>query len=148
MPLSDTTLRVKKISTTKQMLSSRLAVAFGLFLLIGETVRNWGEWEEWYSYFFDYLFATLLVAFGVMSLKGSRWALISLFVVWSLTVAVFTYSVISHVLAINERTNGPIPQIPLTLIIGALDIIALVGLLSLASTLFLADKNNGNARAR
>ena len=40
-------------------LSAWLGIVFGIFLVFGETRRNWGDWGHWVSYTFDYLFAPL-----------------------------------------------------------------------------------------
>jgi hypothetical protein len=54
-------------------ISAWLGIAFGVFLVFGETLRNWGAWGYWASYAFDYLFAVLLILFGRMTLTGARW---------------------------------------------------------------------------
>jgi hypothetical protein len=109
-------------------ISAWIAVAFGVFLIFGETRRNWGAWGHWASYTFDYLFAALLVLFGSLSLKGRAWARVLLIVTWVLTIAMLTYSFSGHIRSLDKPTYGPVPHLELTIVIGALDLIALVAL--------------------
>lgn len=110
-------------------ISAWLGVAFGIFLVFGETRRNWGDWGHWESYTFDYLFAAMLVLFGYLSLRARAAARILLVVTWALTIALFTYSFLGHIQSLDGPTNGPIPHLELTIWIGSLDVIALVGLI-------------------
>jgi hypothetical protein len=113
-----------------------IAVAFGVFLVFGETRRNWGAWGHPASYAFDYLFAVLLVAFGALTLRGRRSARIALAITWALTVALFTYSLQGHVRTLDRPTTGPIPHLELTVWIGALDLVALAGLALVVRSFF------------
>jgi hypothetical protein len=109
-------------------ISAWLAIAFGVFLVFGETRRNWNDWGHWPSYTFDYLFAALLVIFGYLSLQGRGFARILLVATWVLTITLFTYSFTGHIQHLDEPTNGPIPHLELTIWIGALDVVAICGL--------------------
>jgi hypothetical protein len=109
--------------------SAWLAIVFGIFLVFGETRRNWADWGHWTSYTFDYLFAGLLVLFGYLSVKGRSFARILLIATWILTIALFTYSFMGHIQHLDRPTNGPIPHLELTIWIGALDVVALIGLI-------------------
>lgn len=110
-------------------ISAWLAVIFGIFLVFGETRRNWADWGHWTSYTFDYLFAALLVLFGYLSLQARPAARVLLLVTWTLTIAMFTYSFMGHIQHLDRPTNGPIPHVELTIWIGSLDLVALVGLI-------------------
>lgn len=114
--------------------SAWLAIAFGVFLVFGETRRNWGDWGHWMSYTFDYLFAALLVLFGYLVLQGRGVARYLLIVTWLLTIALFTYSFTGHVQNLDAPTNGPIPHLELTIWIGLLDALAVLGLLCALSS--------------
>jgi hypothetical protein len=116
--------------------SAWIGVAFGVFLMLGETRRNWGAWGHWTSYTFDYLFAALLLIFGVFVLKGRVWARALLLASWALTVLLFTTSLAGHIREIDQPTYGPIPQLELTIWIGALDVVAAVALVLGASSYF------------
>lgn len=124
------------MNTRSLRISAWLAVAFGVFLVFGETRRNWGDWGHWTSYTFDYLFAVLLILFGYLSLQGRQFARVLLIVTWLLTITMFTYSVAGHIRHLDGPTNGPIPHLELTIWIGALDAIAVVGLLLALASLF------------
>lgn len=115
--------------STYLKISAWLGVAFGIFLVFGETRRNWGDWGHWTSYTFDYLFAAMLVLFGYLSLQGRLPARVLLVITWALTIALFTYSFLGHIQHLDRPTNGPIPHLELTIWIGSLDVIALVGLI-------------------
>jgi len=109
-------------------ISAWLGIGFGIFLLFGETRRNWGDWGHWASYTFDYLFAALLVLFGYLSLQGRSFARVLLAGTWVLTIALFTYSFTGHIRSLDGPTNGPIPHLELTIWIGSLDVLAVVAL--------------------
>lgn len=109
-------------------ISAWLAVIFGVFLLFGETRRNWGDWGHWTTYTFDYLFAALLVLFGYLCLQARSFARVPLVATWILTIAMFTYSFQGHIRHLDRPTNGPIPHLELTIWIGALDVVAFLGL--------------------
>jgi hypothetical protein len=56
-----------------QKSAAYLALAFGVFLAIAETARNWGNWQWWPFWLVDYVAATLLVAgvgFGLALASG------------------------------------------------------------------------------
>ena len=108
--------------------SAWLGIAFGIFLVFGETRRNWGDWGPWWTYTYDYLFAVLLVIFGAFALKGHRIARVLLGITWALTIWLFTWSFLGHLQDIDGPTNGPVPNRELTIWIGALDVVAMIGL--------------------
>ncbi len=114
-----------------------------MFLVFGETRRNWGAWGHPASYAFDYLFAVLLVLFGALCLRGWRAARVALAVTWALTIALFTYSFQGHVRSLDRPTTGPIPHLELTLWIGALDLLALAGLTLLVRSFFGQRRQSG-----
>ena len=127
-------------------ISAWLGVIFGVFLLFGETRRNWGDWGHWTSYTFDYLFAAMLVLFGYLSLQAHAYARALLMVTWMLTIAFFTYSLLGHVGHLDGPTNGPIPHLELTIWIGSLDVIAFVALVLGVISFFYKEPSNGPSR--
>lgn len=127
-------------------ISAWLAVVFGVFLVFGETRRNWADWGHWTSYTFDYLFAGLLVLFGYLSLKGRSFARALLMATWMLTIALFTYSFMGHIRHIDGPTNGPMPHLELTIWIGVLDVVALVGLVLGLMSFFYRVPFDGSSR--
>jgi hypothetical protein len=110
-------------------LAKYIALAFGVFLIGAETLRNWGEWPRWQSYAFDYGFAVLLIILSVTIHRTEYLALSFMVIIWSLTILLFTRSLIGHLKNINEPTYGLIEQIPLTIGIGVLDLVAVVGII-------------------
>ena len=127
-------------------ISAWLGVIFGVFLLFGETRRNWGDWGHWTSYTFDYLFAAMLVLFGYLSLQARAYARVLLMITWVLTIALFTYSFLGHIERLDGPTNGPIPHLELTIWIGLLDVIAFVALVFGLVSFFYKEPSNGSSR--
>ena len=110
--------------------SAYLAIAFGVFLFVGEMVRNWGDWQWWPFWVVDYIGAALLIFGGQRALKTGtiRW----LSGGWGFTVAMFWmsfFTLVRNFRAGGPETNGPIAESPLTLIIGIMLAIALAGFL-------------------
>ena len=111
-------------------ISAYLALAFGVFLFIGEVVRNWGDWQWWPFWVVDYIGASLLIFGGQRALNTGtvRW----LSGGWGFTAAMFWMSFFSHVENLRlqgPETNGPIEETRLTTIIGVMLALALLGLL-------------------
>lgn len=111
-------------------ISAWIGICFGIFLIFGETRRNWGAWGHWASYTFDYLFAVMLVLSGWLSLKGRPAARMLLVATWMFTIAMLTWSFSGHIQNLDKPTYGLIPHVELTLWIGVLDVIAMVGLIT------------------
>jgi hypothetical protein len=117
-----------------QQRAVHLALVFGVFLAIAETLRNWGDWQWWPFWLVDYVAAGLLVAGGISTLRRTRRGPRLLAGAWGFTTAMFYMSFWSHVADSDQPADGNLEQTPLTLIIGILLGIALVGFaLSLAS---------------
>jgi hypothetical protein len=110
--------------------SAYLALAFGVFLFIGEVVRNWGDWQWWPFWVVDYIAASLLIFGGQRALNTGtvRWLTGG----WGFTAAMFWMSFFRHVDSLRRQgpgTNGPIEESQLTIIIGVMLGIALLGFL-------------------
>lgn len=111
-------------------ISAYLALAFGIFLFIGEIVRNWGDWQWWPFWVVDYIAAALLIFGGQRALNTGtvRW----LSGGWGFTAAMFWMSFFSHIENLQTQlyeSNGPIEESRLTLIIGVMLGLALAGFL-------------------
>ena len=120
--------------------ASVLAVVFGIFLAIAEAVRNWDQWQWWPFWVVDYIAAVLLVTGGVMALRrvprGRAW----LTGAWGFSTAMFYMSFWSHVRDFDQPADGNLSQGPLTVVIGVLWLVTIVGfVLALASTRKAAD---------
>lgn len=111
-------------------LSACLAIAFGIFLFVGEIARNWGDWQWWPFWVVDFIAAALLIFGGQRALNTGtlRWLTSG----WGFTAAMFWMSFFSHLENLRApriEHTGPIDEGRLTTIIGAMLAIALLGLL-------------------
>lgn len=114
--------------------SARLALAFGAFLAIAEIVRNWGNWQWWPFWLVDFVAAALLVAGSTAALRRDPRGPVILALAWGFTSAMFYMSFWSHIEQFDQPAEGNVAQGPLTLIIGVMWGLTLVGaLLSLAA---------------
>jgi hypothetical protein len=112
-----------------------MAAAFGTFLAIGETVRNWGNWQWWPFWLVDYIAATLLVCAAILTLRRAGRGPVFLAGSWGFTTAMFYMSFWSHIEQYHQPADGNIAQAPLTIIIGVLWAVTIAGfVLSLVST--------------
>ena len=110
-------------------LSARIAIAFGVFLAIAEVARNWGDWQPWPWWVVDYIAVALLLYGGRAALPGRPQRNVApLCGAWGFTCAMFYGSFFSHLEALNEKGTGPIESHTLTLIIGVLFAITILGL--------------------
>ena len=112
--------------------SALLALGFGLFLAIAETVRNWGNWQPWPFWIVDFIAAGALVWGGVRTLSQGSSRLLS--AAWGFTVGIFWMSFFSHTKALSSGearsyASGAVNENLLTLIIGAMLLAAIAGLL-------------------
>ncbi len=104
-----------------------LALVFGLFLAVAETARNWGNWQWWPFWLVDFIAAALLVAGASLVLRGGRGGAAVLCGAWGFTTAMFYSSFWSHIKRASEAADGNLAQGPLTVIIGVMWIITIVG---------------------
>jgi hypothetical protein len=120
--------------------SSRLALAFGAFLAIAEVARNWGNWQWWPFWLVDFVAAALLVAGATAALRRHPRGPVFLSLAWGFTSAMFYMSFWSHIEHFEQPAEGNVAQGPLTLIIGVM-----WGLTLLGALLSLAAKPRGDA---
>ena len=112
-------------------ISAWLAIAFGVFLAVAEVLRNWGDRQWWPFWVVDYIAAALLIFGGQRALNTGtvRWLAGG----WGWTAAMFWMSFFSHVEQLRTDAGehtGPIPQDRLTLVIGVMLVLALLGFLA------------------
>ena len=105
--------------------SAFIALAFGVFLIIAEIARNWGNWQPWPFWLVDFIAAGALIWGGLLTLNQGSSRLLS--AAWGVTVGIFWMSYFSHVetLVAGTQTAG---EGPLTLMIGVMLLVAIVGL--------------------
>ncbi len=109
--------------------SARLAIGFGLFLAVAEVARNWGDWGYWAWWVVDYIAVGLLLYGGLRTLRsGARAGLPALSGGWGFACAMFYGSFFSHIQHITEPDHGPFEQVPLTITIGVLFLLTILGL--------------------
>ncbi len=114
--------------------SAQLALVFGLFLAIAEVARNWGDWQWWPFWLIDFIAAGLLVVGSVATLRHRPRGPVLLAGAWGFTSAMFYMSFWSHIGSFDQPAEGNVSQGPLTIIIGVMWALTIVGLLlSLAS---------------
>ncbi len=111
-------------------LALRMALPFALFLGIAEVVRNWGDWGFWPFWVVDYIAVALLIwawwaagsrqAGGTPLLAGA----------WGFTCAMFYMAFFAHLESLEVPERGPIDQRPLTVIIGILFGVTVLGFAS------------------
>ena len=107
--------------------SAVLALVFGVFLALAETARNWGDWQWWPFWLVDFIAAALLIAGSTLVLRGSANGSPVLCGAWGFTTAMFYMSFWSHIEHFNEAADGNLSQSPLTVIIGIMWAITIVG---------------------
>jgi hypothetical protein len=114
----------------KRPVAARLALPFAVFLGVAEIVRNWGDWGFWPFWLVDYL-AVALLLWGWWSARreqvGGHAALAG---GWGFTCAMFYMSFFGHVSQLDSPDHGPIEHRELTIIIGILFAITIVGFAS------------------
>ena len=107
--------------------AAHLALAFGAFLALAELARNWGNWQWWPFWLVDFIAAGLLAAGASRTLRERPGGGALLSGAWGFTTAMFYMSFWSHIEHIDESAEGNLAQRPLTVIIGILWIVTLVG---------------------
>lgn len=108
-------------------LGFRLALPFALFLGIAEVVRNWGAWGFWPFWLVDYI-AVGLLAWGWHAARRSRPGALSLLAgAWGFTCAMFYMSFFGHLADLERPDHGPIEHRSLTVIIGILFGVTVLG---------------------
>ena len=106
--------------------SAFIALAFGVFLIIAETARNWGNWQPWPFWVVDFIAAGALIWGGLRTLNQGSSRLLS--AAWGVTVGIFWMSYFSHVETLVEGVNVAKGEGPLTLMIGLMLVVAIAGL--------------------
>ncbi len=97
------------------------------FLALAESARNWGNWQWWPFWLVDFIAAALLIAGAALVLRGGRGGNAVLCVAWGFTTAMFYSSSWSHIEHLAEPADGNLSQEPLTIIIGIMWLITIVG---------------------
>jgi hypothetical protein len=107
--------------------SALLAFVFGAFLAIAELARNWGNWQWWPFWLVDFIAAGLLISGAWLALRSHERGAQVLAGAWGFTSAMFYMSFWSHVEHLSQPADGNLSQGPLTIIIGSMWLITIVG---------------------
>ena len=108
-------------------LGYRMALPFALFLSVGEVVVNWGNWGFWPYWLVDYIAVALLLwGWNTTRLRqpNGRSRLAG---AWGFTCAMFYMGFFAHVESLGQRGHGLIDDAALTLIIGILFVLTVLG---------------------
>lgn len=123
------------MATRMHRAAAHLALAFGLFLALAETARNWGNWQWWPFWVVDFIAAGLLVLGSTATLRHHARGPVLLAGAWGFTTAMFYGSFWSHIASFDRPADGNVAQGPLTIIIGVMWALTIVGfVLSLVSS--------------
>lgn len=79
-----------------------LAIILGIGLIIGETIRSFGQQRNWFFIIDDFIFGFLLIFGGILVLKKKRLSLLILISGWSASLGM-TYG--SFFSKLNEKNN-------------------------------------------
>jgi hypothetical protein len=110
------------------IVSGRLALGFAVFLAIAEVRRNWGDWGYWPFWLVDYIaVALLLVGWRKAVSRPTPRGVGLLCGAWGFTCAMFYASFFSHLQRFGEPDRGPDDPIALTVVIGVLFALTIVG---------------------
>jgi hypothetical protein len=110
-----------------QIISARLALAFGLLLAVAELARNWGAWQWWPFWVVDFVAAALLVVGSLATLRQHSRGPVWLAGAWGFTSAMFYMSFWSHVASLEEPVAGNLSHGPLTIVIGVMWVFTVLG---------------------
>jgi hypothetical protein len=114
--------------TRALIVSGRLALGFAIFLALAEIRRNWGDWGYAPFWIVDYIaVALLLVGWRKAVSRPTPRGVGLLCGAWGFTCAMFYASFFSHVQRFGEPDHGPDDPIALTIVIGVLFALTIVG---------------------
>jgi len=110
-------------------LNSYLAIILALGLIIGETIRRFGEWGYWARWMDDYLMGLFLIIPGVMILKKIDFGKKILIAGWGINVGMLYGSFFSKVAPNSVEFQSNIQSDFLILLIGLGLLTSITGLL-------------------
>jgi apolipoprotein N-acyltransferase len=104
-----------------------LALLFGVFLALAETARNFGNWQWWPFWLVDFIASALLLVGAALVFQRKPGGATVLCGAWGFTTAMFYMSFWSHIEHYNETADGNLAQSPLTIIIGIMWVLTIIG---------------------
>ena len=114
-------------------LNSYLAILLALGLIIGETIRRYGEWGFWARWIDDYIMGLLLIIPAILVFKNKNFGEKLLIAGWSLTVGMTYGSFFSKISPNAKEFQTNIEANSLIFLIGLAFIIGLIWILLLES---------------
>ena len=76
---------------------ARFAVVFGILLIVLETGRRFGHWEQWVSMIDDYLAGGFLIIAGLKFRANPAKHIRLLSVAWAVLIGGFYYSIVGSI---------------------------------------------------
>ena len=119
-------------------LNSYLAILLALGLIIGETIRRYGEWGFWARWIDDYIMGLLLIIPAILVFKNKNFGEKLLIAGWSLTVGMTYGSFFSKISPNAKEFQTNIEANSLIFLIGLAFITSIIGLIWI---LLLESKN-------
>ena len=119
-------------------LNSYLAILLALGLIIGETIRRYGEWGFWARWIDDYIMGLLLIIPAILVFKNKNFGEKLLIAGWSLTVGMPNGSFFSKISPNAKEFQTNIEANSLIFLIGLAFITSIIGLIWI---LLLESKN-------
>jgi len=119
------------LKTPKTNILSITAIIFGSLLIVLETYRRFGQWDEWINIIDDYLGGGFLI-FAAIKFKVSPGKYKSLLLTaWAILVGGFFYSIAGSIKTIQTTTveTTGMPALPVLLIKIALFLIVITNLI-------------------
>lgn len=110
-------------------LNSLLAILLGLSLLIGETIRRFGEWGFWARWMDDFFMGLWLIIPGIMVLNGKEFGRKLLIGGWGINVGMLYGSYFSKIAPNASKFESNIEPNFLIFLIGLALIVSIAGLI-------------------
>ena len=120
---------MRKNKDSQFRLNSFLAIILGLGLIIGETIRRYGEWGFWARWIDDYIMGLFLIIPAILILKNIEFGKKLLIAGWSLTLGMCYYSFFSKVSPDSKEFQTNIETNILIGLIGLAFFTSIIGLI-------------------
>lgn len=120
---------MKRPRDTSYLLNAYLAIALGLALIIGETIRRFGNWGYWARWMDDYFMALFLIIPAILVIRKVKVGRLLLIAGWSFNIGIL-YVSFFHKLNPNRGTiESNINEQMLITLIGMAFVTSIMGLI-------------------
>ena len=106
----------------------RLAIALGILLPLGETIRRWGRWHDWIFWIDDFIIGALLLLGAWQIRRRPEHGLRVLAAGWGVAFGMLYPSFFSHLEKMSAPDLGRFPHRVLTGMIGFAFLGSILGL--------------------